>query len=75
MPGSLPFLHPTMRPNEPVTAGLPVGPGPGPEALSGIGAAGMGQAQTADTLSQLARMPGAGPELANLAAYAQAGRA
>lgn len=24
---------PTMRPQEPVTAGLPVGPGPGPEAL------------------------------------------
>lgn len=34
-PGTLPFLGDTERPGEPVTAGLPVGPGPGPEALSG----------------------------------------
>lgn len=27
-PGSMPFLEPTNRPNEPVTAGLPFGPGP-----------------------------------------------
>lgn len=27
---------PTNRPNEPVTAGLPSGPGPGPEALTGF---------------------------------------
>lgn len=33
-PGSLPFLGGTERPGEPVTAGLPVGPGPGPEVLS-----------------------------------------
>jgi len=33
-PGSLPFLGQTQRPSEPVTAGLPIGPGPGPEALS-----------------------------------------
>lgn len=26
--------EPTARPNEPVTAGLPVGPGPGPEVLT-----------------------------------------
>lgn len=32
-PGQLPFLEPTQRPNEPVTAGLPTGPGPGPEAI------------------------------------------
>lgn len=37
-PGALPgsfgdFLRPTERPNEPLTAGLPVGPGPGPEAV------------------------------------------
>ena len=31
-PGSLPWLGPTNRPDEPVTAGLPFGPGPGPEA-------------------------------------------
>lgn len=27
------LLDPTQRPNEPVSAGLPSGPGPGPEAL------------------------------------------
>lgn len=30
-----PFDRPTERPGEPVTAGLPMGPGPGPEALGG----------------------------------------
>lgn len=34
-PGELPFLHPTENPDEPVTAGAMLGPGPGPEALSG----------------------------------------
>lgn len=34
IPGQLGFTDPTQRPNEPVTAGLPVGPGPGPEALN-----------------------------------------
>lgn len=33
-PGDINFEAPTARPNEPVTAGLPVGPGPGPEALN-----------------------------------------
>lgn len=33
-PGDLNFEAPTNRPSEPVTAGLPVGPGPGPEALN-----------------------------------------
>lgn len=34
-PGSLPRLSdPTARPNEPITAGMPMGPGPGPEALT-----------------------------------------
>ena len=33
-PGDLNFEAPTERPNEPVTAGLPIGPGPGPEALN-----------------------------------------
>ena len=32
-PGELKFLHPTDRPNEPVTTGLSIGPGAGPEAL------------------------------------------
>ena len=30
----LPLGAPTQRPDEPVTAGLPIGPGPGPEALT-----------------------------------------
>lgn len=37
-PGVLPWLHPSNRPNEPVTAGLATGAGPGPEVLSGVGA-------------------------------------
>ena len=33
-PGSFgPLTRPTERPNEPMTAGVPMGPGPGPEAL------------------------------------------
>ncbi len=34
VPGSKPFLRPSENPGEPVTSGLPIGPGPGPEALS-----------------------------------------
>ena len=33
MPQVTPFGAPTERPDEPVTAGAPLGPGPGPEAL------------------------------------------
>jgi hypothetical protein len=41
MPGSLgPLDAPTARPNEPVTAGAPVGPGPGPEAVAALGLGG-----------------------------------
>lgn len=32
-PGPAPLTAPTMRPDEPVTAGAAIGPGPGPEAL------------------------------------------
>lgn len=35
MPG--PLTSPTSRPNEPLTAGIPTGPGPGPESLLGAG--------------------------------------
>jgi hypothetical protein len=31
--GPLPLTRPSERPNEPVTAGIPMGEGPGPEAL------------------------------------------
>ena len=33
-PPVVPLGAPTQRPQEPLTAGLPVGPGPGPEALA-----------------------------------------
>jgi hypothetical protein len=38
-PGAVAFDRPTDRPSEPVTAGLPFGPGPGPEALGPMGPA------------------------------------
>ena len=34
VPGSLPYIAPTQRPTEPITAGIDVGPGPGSEAIS-----------------------------------------
>lgn len=34
-PGSLDFTRASERPNEPVTSGLPMGAGPGPEVLGG----------------------------------------
>lgn len=34
-PGVVGFDEPTQRPDEPVTAGVPIGPGPGTEALQG----------------------------------------
>lgn len=55
-PGDLGALHaPSQRPNEPLTAGLPTGPGPGPEA---VGLAGPGDDTTLATLKGLlARYP------------------
>ncbi len=35
-PEPVPLGAPTARPGEPVTAGLPVGPGPGPEVLGDV---------------------------------------
>jgi hypothetical protein len=70
-----PLTAPTNRPNEPVTAGLPIGPGPGPEAItSGVGQQGFAHANVANLLSSLAQIPGAGTDIANLAAYANSGR-
>lgn len=34
LPAATPLTAPSMRPDEPVTAGIPVGPGAGPEALT-----------------------------------------
>lgn len=50
---SLNLDRPTERPNEPVTQGLPVGPGAGPEALTGVGAAARDSSIEQGTLSHL----------------------
>jgi len=60
-PGDLPFLHPTMSPNEPITAGIDSGPGPGSEAISGP------SAPVANDLLLAARRPGASALLMDLA--------
>lgn len=70
--GSLKFDHPTDRPNVPVTNGLPTGPGPGPEALTGF--AGAGAQALADggsvkgLLTSLASQPNSSSLLKQLAA-------
>lgn len=66
-PGEMGALdRPTERPGEPVTAGLPSGPGPGPEAL-GLG-------QTPQTVGDLlGRIGSYSPEVAALMARAQQG--
>ena len=63
-PGSLLFDHPTQRPNEPITAGMPFGPGPGPEALGA-------PPSVSDQLAALAASPNASATLQNLAAAAR----
>ena len=62
-PGSLPYISPTERPDEPVTSGIDFGPGPGSEALG---------SQAPDPQAQLARAASmTGSEtLSNLAALA-----
>lgn len=76
-PGILPFLHPSNRPNEPVTAGLPTGAGPGPEALSGVGAIAANQAVEQGTLKNLlatlANAPASSSSIRDLADIASAG--
>lgn len=76
-PGELPWLHPTNRPHEPVTSGLPTGPGPGPEALQGIGALARQQSDESGSLKQLlgsmAAAPGASSAIRDLASTAGAG--
>lgn len=74
-PGSFgDLLRPTENPDEPVTAGLPVGPGPGPEVLSMTQFAQNPQAQqfatTRDMLTALAASHPS-PALATLAMYGQ----
>lgn len=62
------FTRPTERPGEPVTHGLPVGAGGGPEVL------GMPPNNMQQLLDQLARQPFASPAIQQLAAYVKSGR-
>jgi len=72
-----PLTRPTERPNEPVTHGLPMGPGAGPEALQGIGAAArqgaVEQGTLVHLLDSLAAQPMASSAVKDLAARAQSG--
>ena len=72
-PGALDFLRPTERPNEPVTAGLPIGPGPGPEALGPL-AQNAGGSTVRGLLESLAASPNATPEIQALASYSRSGK-
>jgi len=63
-----PLFAPTQRPNEPVTAGSPMGAGPGPDILGLNPSAPQGGATAKQTVQTLATRPDASPELKNLAA-------
>ena len=65
-PGGL-LPQPSARPNEPITAGMPMGAGPGPEAIPQMR---MAQNKTVAQLSQAAQMTG-NPRLAEMARRAQ----
>lgn len=68
---------PTARPNEPVTHGIPVGAGAGPEALTGVGAATrdntIQQGTLQNLLTNLASQPQATDAIRRLAVVAQSG--
>jgi hypothetical protein len=61
-PGSMPYIADTLRPNEPVTTGLPFGPGPGPEAMQNVG-----RAPLSSSLSAMIRPGGNSSILMDLA--------
>lgn len=69
---SMLLTRPTERPNEPVTYGLPIGPGGGPEALQGVGAAtrdnALGQSTLQNLLTTLSSAPGVSTAVQDLAA-------
>lgn len=70
LPVMPPLNAPSMRPHEPITAGLPVGAGAGPEALAQIGPETL---STADLLARLAQVTG-DPVLAQAAGSARGWR-
>lgn len=65
------FTRPTERPGEPVTHGLAGGPGAGPEALTGVGAAArsgaVAQSTLGNLLNTLSSTPGATTAIVDLA--------
>jgi len=63
-----PLTAPTQRPNEPVTAGAALGPGPGPEALGIMPGMQQGGTSAKQVVQALAAHPDASPELQSLAA-------
>lgn len=70
------WRRPTERPGEPLTTGLPSGPGPGPEGLTGFAALGHAQAtnsngSTAQMLAMMANNPNASDIVKTLAANAK----
>lgn len=75
--GPMELDRPTERPNEPVTHGLPVGPGGGPEVLTGVGAAARDNAvqrgSVTNLLQNLASQPGATSAIRDLANRAASG--
>lgn len=73
------LTRPTERPNEPVTAGLNAGPGPGPSSLQGVGAA-MGstaidQSTLGHLLNSLTSAPGTTSAVVDLAQRLSSGAA
>ena len=71
------WTHPSERPNEPITAGLATGAGPGPEALTGVGAIAANGAVESGTLKNLlgslASSTASSSAIRDLAAVAGAG--
>ena len=71
------WTHPSERPNEPITAGLATGAGPGPEVLTGVGAIAANGAVESGTLKNLlgslASSSASSSAIRDLAAVAGAG--
>lgn len=78
-PTQVPSLaEPSSRPDEPVTSGLPMGPGAGPEALTAFPADQSGVADLASYLPMLefiASQPGSSPQTRQLVRRLRAGQA
>lgn len=64
-PGEFPWLDPTNRPDEPVTTGLPSGPGAGPEVMH------QAPPLVSDTLASLAASPNASARVIAMAQVAK----